>query len=259
MGLPAAGILGNPAVLEPAYQTAIEDFLKFVRAMPGGAIPLDVTLDTNGDFTVGLENGLYLVDGNGAAADDLDNILQTNTQDGQVIGIRCKDAARAITVKHNAGGTGLILLADQADLVLDDTDHWLFLRRSGTTWVEMHRTQWWTLSAPVQVFTNGSGSPLILGLKDFGKTFSNEGAGAQAYLTLPAATKVGGRIRLWVDDADGMRVVPAGTDQIRKGASLTTASTGYIHTTTQGIFAELVVVKTGLWALSEDGGTFTFV
>ena len=88
MPLPANGILDNAAVLEPAFQAAIASLLKHVRAMVGGAAPLDVTLDAGGEFTVGLENGLYLVDGNASNPDELENILQGNTEPGQVIGIR---------------------------------------------------------------------------------------------------------------------------------------------------------------------------
>lgn len=260
MGLPAAGVLGDSGVLEPAFQTAIEDLLKFVRQQIGGAVPLDVTLDSSGKFTVGASNGSYLVDGFGAAADDLTNILTTNTQDGQVIAIRAKDSARPITIKNAAGGAGAVATATGEDITLFDTLHWVVLQRSGTDWIEIHRSMWWTLTERVEISTAGSGAPKVLTKADHGKIWSNEGAAAQVYFTLPAASRSGVRLRFWVDDADGIRITTAGTDQIRKGASVSTASTGYIHTTTQGIFIELLCVKSGLWAVSyESGGTFTFV
>lgn len=71
-----------------------------------------------------------------AAADDLDTI--TAGSDGDVLLLRCQDAARVVTVKH---GTGNIWLDSDTDADLDSLATWLALKYSSTysAWIEVAR------------------------------------------------------------------------------------------------------------------------
>ena len=80
--------------------------------------------------------GGYRVEGQDAAADDLDDI--TGGSDGDEIVIRIKNAAHAITVKHVAD---TIELTGAVDFVMNDLRDWLHLKYSvgATEWIEQAR------------------------------------------------------------------------------------------------------------------------
>lgn len=81
------------------------------------------------------------VDTEGAAAsDDLANILSTNFSTGKVLFITPTNASRDVVVKHAAGGSGQISLADSADFTMTHTSQYLLLRTDGTNWTEIGRS-----------------------------------------------------------------------------------------------------------------------
>ncbi|MEO5336023.1 MAG: tail fiber protein [Magnetospirillum sp. WYHS-4] len=69
-------------------------------------------------------------------ADELTHVDPANLPDGSFLFLSPADAGRVVTVKNAAGGTGQILLASGADLVLDSPAKWLWLVRDGTAWRE---------------------------------------------------------------------------------------------------------------------------
>lgn len=75
----------------------------------------------------------------GAATDDLTNIVTTHHPDGRFLWASNLASGKAVTVKHNAGGAGQIILADAADLTLSDPTQWLLLQRVGADWKEKGR------------------------------------------------------------------------------------------------------------------------
>lgn len=120
------------------WTAAVLQFTRAMRQLPGLAVSSELTISLG---SVTPTQGIHTVDTEGdAAADDLATIAQDNLPDGWPLLISCVDAARVVTVKHGGGGAGQILLVDSADLVLDDPNKWLELRRSGTTWVEAGRS-----------------------------------------------------------------------------------------------------------------------
>jgi len=74
-----------------------------------------------------------------AASDDLANIATTNMVDGQLLLVRCTNAARVVTLKHAATGAGQLYLKGSIDAVLDDTTKYIVLRRIGADWYEIQR------------------------------------------------------------------------------------------------------------------------
>lgn len=106
-----------------AGQLDVEGLL---RAKAKVSFPLTSTLTiASGLITaIGVQ---HLVDGEGAASDDLDTIL--GGSDGQILIIRCVNAARVITIKHN---TGNIKTPGGSDVSLDDTAKEIILKYDGT-------------------------------------------------------------------------------------------------------------------------------
>ena len=140
--LPAAGYWSNAARTEGEQKQTIEDILKAVKQVPGVGVAVQaLTLagdqvtpadGASGDITIDTEAS--------AATDNLAQILQTNTADGEYKMLRCANASRVVVVKHAAGGTGQLSLKSGGDFTLADPDrHWLLVKRSGTTWKEISR------------------------------------------------------------------------------------------------------------------------
>lgn len=97
-------------------------------------------------------------------SDNCANILQTNPV--YLLTLRAA-SGHTITVKHNAGGAGLILLNDSTDAVLSSTSRALMLLRVSTTWVEIARTgfgsatgSWTTITKTASFTANDAGLTL---------------------------------------------------------------------------------------------------
>lgn len=142
--LPIAGYISNATRTVGERKTADEDLIAAIKQIVGaGVAETDLTI-ASGAITPPAgsnDTGTFLaVDTEASASnDDLTNILVTNLPDATIICLHPKNAARTLTVKHNAGGSGLILLRSGGDLTLGNTNHYLWLRRRGTTWEEMFR------------------------------------------------------------------------------------------------------------------------
>lgn len=132
---PAANYLTNVARQEGEMQTGFENWLAATKQLPGGLAETSLTIAT-GSITP--TRFAHSVDTEGAgAADDLTNIDNTNLPDGALLLLHSVSAARVVTVKHAAGGTGQISLIDGADIVLDDPKIQILLKRNGTDWEEV--------------------------------------------------------------------------------------------------------------------------
>lgn len=139
--LPAASYLENAARTNAEMKAALEAIRDILAETIGGEASAELTI-ASGSVTPaeGSGGGIFRIDTEGnAASDTLDTIAQTNTRDGQIIALRAENAARVVTVTHAAGGTGQILLYDSVSFVFASTVAILFLRRSGTDWIELFR------------------------------------------------------------------------------------------------------------------------
>lgn len=141
--LPSSGSLGGTPT-NAQFQGLIEDLRDFiVETVLGASARYALTIASGSvtppDGATG-GGGVFTLDTEAAAAsDDLTNVVQTNTHDGQIIILQAVSASRVVTVKHAAGGTGDVLLYDSADFVLDALDKWVMLQRRSTQWVEIRR------------------------------------------------------------------------------------------------------------------------
>ena len=252
MSFPAAGSLNDLAAQEGAWYQLMEDWLAATKNLPGGldeqAATLAADAFTPTRFLVKLDTQ------GGAATDDLASIGQgTLDQDGAVLYIRSTDAARVITVKHNAGANP-VFLTDGIDTELDDPARGIWVKREGTSWREIPCGRR-SLADGVVVFTEVAASPRVVRKPESGKVFkSDSAAAAQNYLTLPAASTVGLRARVASDSTFGFRATAAGTDTIQRGTA-TSGAGSYYHVAADGTFVTLLVWKSGQWVVESEIGT----
>lgn len=113
----------------------------------------------------------------------------------------------------------------------------------------------------VEANTAGSGTPNAIAATESGTVFTNEGATAANYHTLPTAV-AGYEFTFVVQDADGLRVTSSASDTIRV-IDKVTAAAGYIESTTIGSVVTLVSVNAAEWYVKSihgvwTDGTFTF-
>lgn len=95
----------------------------------------------------------------------------------------------------------------------------------------------------------------ITALEAGDETWSNSGATGTVILTLPAGTN-GMRVRAVVLAAQQLRLFTGTAVQIRHGANLTTATTGYIQSNTVGDVVEIEYIS-GVWVVINSVGTWT--
>lgn len=135
---PAVDYISNAGRTEGEQKDALEDWLAATKQLPGAGGAVSTLTIASGSVTP--TTGEHLVDTEGAAGtDDLANLLQTNLPDGSLLLLRSASVARVVVVKHAAGGTGQVAIADGADLSLVDPSQWLLLRRNSTQWDEVGR------------------------------------------------------------------------------------------------------------------------
>lgn len=134
--LVAAGYF-NTAITNQNAKDAQDGMLAVIRELLGGTIESELTIATG---SVTPTAAIHNIDTESdAASDDLTNIAQTNHPDGRLLMVRATNASRTVVLKHNSGGAGEIILVDNVDFSLDDTDKWCLLKRTGSLWEEVCR------------------------------------------------------------------------------------------------------------------------
>ncbi|MBI3452414.1 MAG: hypothetical protein HY057_06200 [Rhodospirillales bacterium] len=136
--IPAAGYFSNAGRTNAEAKQAQDDALAVMRELLGGEAETTLTIAAG---AITPTRACHAVDTEmAAAADDLANIATTSHPDGRLLLIRCANAARVVTVKHNAGGAGQAALVGGLDFVLDNATKWLLLKRTGANWEEIVRS-----------------------------------------------------------------------------------------------------------------------
>ena len=141
--IPAAGFITQTPV--PSVQTGtqwFEDLRNAASQGLGQAADGSAIVIAGGVIAPTLASHVVDTEG-GAGTDDLANIDPTGIPDGRIVVIRSADPARVVTVKHGAGGTGQILLADVTDYVLAAIKQFICLKLKSGVWEE----QWRAVSA----------------------------------------------------------------------------------------------------------------
>lgn len=158
MAIPASGSFDVPAtpgdLTNDDFAAIMEDLLVGVKELPGG---LDMTELTISAGSITVDRAAHTVDTQSdAPADDLTNILQ-GSSDVRILILRPANAARVVTVKHAAGGTGEVILDGDADYVFNKASKTLILQRVGAQWLEITRTGWDDAEAGGQQIFTASG------------------------------------------------------------------------------------------------------
>jgi len=103
--------------------------------------------------------------------------------------------------------------------------------------------------------TAGVGGPLVLLRANSGNYYTNTGATAEAYFTLPTTTaNLGVNYNFIVTDADGLRIVAVGADVIQLDTD-TSAAAGFYESTSVGTCISIIAAATGLWVINTQIGT----
>jgi hypothetical protein len=140
---PETSFEAAPGKSNADVQTFFEDWLEATKQLPGGAREQIVTLDADGKIAP--TRCFNRVDTfGGAAADDLvgidlTNMPTTNGNSHGVLWLRIADSSRKVTLKHNAGSTSELFLADTTDLLMESTGTRVCFVYTGTQWLEYGR------------------------------------------------------------------------------------------------------------------------
>jgi hypothetical protein len=228
--LPAQNGYAN-AINQGARKTWVEGLRSFVREMLGGAdeenlvLAADTITPTVAMCTVDTEGG--------AATDNLANALQTNHPEGRPLRIRAFDPAHVVTIKHNAGGAGLFLMADGVDFVLDSRSEFIEFVRDGNNWQENFRSRANRVARVLDITADRVAVP-----SDCGRMLTNRGAAGLVKYTL-TGLPVGFWFRMHVVAAQNLRAVADAGETIRRGANVSAAA-GFIQS---NVIGDSVVIQ----------------
>lgn len=112
-------------------------------------------------------------------------------------------------------------------------------------------------SRSVEASTAGSGAPNVLTATESNKVFTNEGATAANYHTLPAAVAGLYFPEFVVADADGLRVTAAAGDVIHLSNGQTSTAGGYCESTTQWTSTSAQAINATDWYGKVSGTGWT--
>lgn len=196
--IPAAGHISDSLRTEGEVKADLEAVIASLRQVPGSAaVELAATI-SGGSITPAGGGGIIVVDTESAAAtDDLANIIPTNYPDNACILLRNANAARVVTLKHAATGSGQIFLRRSADAVLADPQSYIMLQRRGNDWYEVWRSPN-RLEAPCVSKT----ASFTVQREDHGKVFVCSGSGI--VVTLLAAATYGNGFTFGVVNNDSL-------------------------------------------------------
>lgn len=111
---------------------------------------------------------------------------------------------------------------------------------------------------PVEASTAGVGSPNLLTATESNKLLTNDGAGAEAYNTLPPSAPVGCVVAAYCASANGIRITAPTGETIRTGPGAVSATGGFIRSTVIGSGITLTKINSTSWvAVNAPNGTWT--
>jgi len=251
--LPSAGYLSDALRTQAEVKTALEAFLAGTRQLIGAGGAVTTLTIASGSITP--TTGAHIVGTEGAAvADDLANIAQTNLPDGSLLFLSALSSLQVVILKHGAGGTGQLALADAADLSLIDPTMVVLFRRMGTLWAEVDRF-YGNQAAALRIRYDLA--TLTAGANTFTKTQQwAQGANIASASTLTLGTDGNRFVVTGAVGITGMSNKPVGTRILLEFAStpqLTHHATnlklqnGQPFTAAAGDELELVSIGTGQW------------
>lgn len=108
----------------------------------------------------------------------------------------------------------------------------------------------------ITVSTGGSGSPHVLLQSENGIVFTNTGAGALAYFTLPTTPSIGTTYSFYVDASVGIHIVAPASATVRIAAAVSAAA-GFAESLTIGNAVKLDYLKANTWVATSVVGSWT--
>ncbi len=256
MAFPAALDITNAAD-ESELQSLLESLVAQCKELPGGQAETVLTI-SGGSIT--LTRWIHSVDTESAAAtDDLTNASLTNLEDGALFILSVENAARVVTVKHNAGGSGYFDLLDDADAVLDATTKAIvfYADKSGGTHFARELARFgfegWRRRVAVTSVATG---PTTISAESSGRVYTNKGASAQTDYTLPAAA-AGLEFEFVNFVAQAIQVTAATGDKIRDGTTLSVSGGEIQSAAALGATVRLVCTDDEVWQVMSKTGTWT--
>ncbi len=138
---PAAGVLGPSVgnVSQSAFKEAIEQLVSVQKEMIGGAGVYSTLTIASGTLSLIKDYSVFVVNGEGSAADDLANIVTgtSGLRNGMVIGII--GAGVNLTHKNAAGGSGQMYTRSGSDYVQRGTSEivWYRYHLATTSWYQI--------------------------------------------------------------------------------------------------------------------------
>jgi len=242
---------------EAAGKAGLADIAEAVASALGGKASVELTIASGAAAastgSPAVFTPIVTLDGEGDASDTLTNLTVDEADDGALAIVSMENAARIITLSHEATGDGQMSFRDSLALVLWKTTQYVlfYCDKAATpeTLVEVARFGFVSDDVSAEAATRA-----ILDYEN-GRSFTNEGATAQVVLTLPTA-RAGLRFTGFVQDADGLRFVAASGDTIRIGASVSPAA-GYVESTTIGDVITLRAINATEWIAESYVETWT--
>lgn len=206
--------------------TAFVGTVKFQRTHTAGA-----TWDT---LQTGVNSDISGLVRNDSGSDERYRFLVSSFTSGEAV-CTITDTDDVVLDFRRPDGTVYMAVRDSGvdiygDLVADDIDESM-----GTV-------------GSVVIVTNGVGNPYAITTGQSSNTFTNEGASAEVYLTLPPAAP-GLFYEFVVQDVNGLRVNAGSGDTIRVGGSVS-ATAGYIRAETIGAAVILKAINATEWVAS---------
>ena len=107
----------------------------------------------------------------------------------------------------------------------------------------------------VEANTAGSGAPNVITVGESRTLYTNEGATAENYHTLPLAA-AGLTFTFYVQDTDGIRITANTGDTIRVAAGVSAAA-GFVRSATAGAVVRLTAINATEWVAEYQTDTWT--
>lgn len=150
-------------------------------------------------------------------------------------------------------GNGAVIFAGLSGLLLEDDGNFNYNSTSKVLTLNGYIRS----KINVVATTAGSGSPLLLTALDSMTTYTNEGASAKVYITLPSAVS-GLSFSFIIQNSVGIRVVANAGDTIRN-LSEVSAAAGYMESLNQGDTATIQSINGTEWIFTSASGAWTIV
>jgi len=210
----------------------------------------------------GVNTNVLLASSSGSATSGTVNFVSTPFSIAPTSGTQIANAIHVNGTVNQTGGSNGITRGLYINPTLTSAADWRSIEITNNTGYGIYQTGTATnylagvtlTKVLVEANTAGSGSPNIITAAESRSVFTNEGATALNYHTLPTAA-AGLVYTFYVQDTDGIRVVANTGDTIRIDTAVSAAA-GYAESTTVGSSVTLTAINATEWVATSVIGTW---